>query len=121
MCVRIQRKRTAGWKTPANTKYVGRPTKWGNPFTIKCVNGKYTINSEKENLWTIMGEYCKEGYDTKAEALSDILYCYEVYVRNYLLKYLDELYDKNLSCFCNLELPCHVDIIFKLIKEFKQD
>ena len=30
--IRIQRKRTKGWKMPPNTVYVGRPTKWGNPF-----------------------------------------------------------------------------------------
>ena len=29
---RIQRKRTKGWRMPANTIYVGRPSKWGNPF-----------------------------------------------------------------------------------------
>lgn len=30
---RIQRMRTKGWKMPPNSVYVGRPTKWGNPFT----------------------------------------------------------------------------------------
>lgn len=29
---RIQRRRTKGWKMPPNTIYVGRPSKWGNPF-----------------------------------------------------------------------------------------
>lgn len=29
---RIQRKRTRGWRMPSGTKYVGRPTKWGNPY-----------------------------------------------------------------------------------------
>ncbi|MDG4798958.1 DUF4326 domain-containing protein [Micromonospora sp. WMMD980] len=29
---RIQRRRTPGWRMPANTAYVGRPTKFGNPF-----------------------------------------------------------------------------------------
>ena len=28
--IRIQRKRTKGWKMPPNTVYVGRPTKFGN-------------------------------------------------------------------------------------------
>lgn len=31
---RIQRKRTKGWKMPENTIYVGRGSKWGNPFTF---------------------------------------------------------------------------------------
>ena len=30
--VRIQRQRTRGWRMPPNTIYVGRPTRWGNPF-----------------------------------------------------------------------------------------
>ena len=29
---RIQRKRTKGSKMPPNTIFVGRPSKWGNPF-----------------------------------------------------------------------------------------
>jgi hypothetical protein len=29
---RVQRKRTKGWRMPLGAVYVGRPTKWGNPF-----------------------------------------------------------------------------------------
>lgn len=32
---RIQRKRTKGWRMPANTIYVGRPTKWQNPCKMR--------------------------------------------------------------------------------------
>ena len=32
--IRIQRKRTKGWKMPPNTIYVGRGSKWGNPFVV---------------------------------------------------------------------------------------
>jgi hypothetical protein len=31
---RIQRRRTPGWRQPANAIYVGRPTKWGNLYYI---------------------------------------------------------------------------------------
>lgn len=30
--LRIQRKRTRGWKMPVGAVYVGRPSKWGNPM-----------------------------------------------------------------------------------------
>lgn len=30
---RIQRRRTKGWRAPKGAIYVGRPTKWGNPYT----------------------------------------------------------------------------------------
>jgi Domain of unknown function (DUF4326) len=32
---RIQRRRTAGWRMPEGAVYVGRPTRWGNPFTYR--------------------------------------------------------------------------------------
>ena len=35
MPIRIQRRRTRGWKMPPNTVYVGRPTRWGNPFHVR--------------------------------------------------------------------------------------
>ena len=34
MPVRIQRSRAKGWKMPAGAIYVGRPTKFGNPFHV---------------------------------------------------------------------------------------
>lgn len=40
---RIQRKRTKGWRMPENTVYVGRPSKWGNPF--KLVAGLIYVNA----------------------------------------------------------------------------
>lgn len=36
---RIQRKRTPGWRMPPNTVYVGRGSKWGNPFTHENSGG----------------------------------------------------------------------------------
>ena len=43
---RIQRKRTKGWKMPENTKYVGRPTKWGNPFTYEKSGNRFEIKTD---------------------------------------------------------------------------
>jgi hypothetical protein len=33
--IRIQRRRTKGWRMPEGAVYVGRPTRWGNPFPWK--------------------------------------------------------------------------------------
>ena len=32
---RIQRSRRAGWHMPEGAVYVGRPTKWGNPYRVE--------------------------------------------------------------------------------------
>lgn len=37
---RIQRKRTKGWRMPPGAVYVGRPSRWGNPFPLA---GSYAV------------------------------------------------------------------------------
>lgn len=68
--------------------YVGRPTKWGNPWKVD------------NNL-----------------KLEDVLVLYETRM-NVLIekKFLDisELRGKNLACWCPLDKPCHADILLRL-------
>ena len=41
---RIQRQRTKGWTMPAGAVYVGRPTKWGNPFRGSTAVDSYLVH-----------------------------------------------------------------------------
>ena len=97
--VRVQRKRTKGWRMPKNTVSVCRPGKWGNPFKVgewgtaaECVE-KY----EKCLFKWIDG---KPHLLTEDDAIS-----------------LDELRGKNLACFCRLDQPCHADVLLRLANE----
>lgn len=84
---RIQRKRTKGWKMPENTVYVGRPTKYGNPWTV----GRQGISVK-----------------TSAEAV-------ELFKRHLAGKsHFPELRGKNLACFCRLDQPCHADVLLEI-------
>ena len=88
---RVQRKRTKGWRMPANAKYCGRPTKWGNPFKIDDYNNR-----------------------------SDVIRRYEFWLRERLKDdphFLDPLKGKDLACFCPLDKACHVDVILKILSE----
>jgi hypothetical protein len=38
MPARIQRRRSQGWRQPINAIYVGRPTRWGNPYKVGVDN-----------------------------------------------------------------------------------
>ena len=69
--------------------YIGRGSKWGNPFYI--------------------------GKDGTREEVIDK---YEKYIRNKpeLLNALHELENKVLGCYCKPK-ACHGDILVKLIKE----
>ena len=44
---RIQRKRTAGFKLPENTKCVNRGTKWGNPYKIVPAGKQWELIKNK--------------------------------------------------------------------------
>jgi hypothetical protein len=94
---RVQRKRTRGWRMPPNTVYVGRPTKWGNPWHL-------------------------EGERNRAE----LLRFYRTYLKEKLSHdphFLDELKGKDLACWCPLvdkegkPLPCHADILIEFITQ----
>ena len=83
---RIQRKREKGWRMPANTVYVGRPTKWGNPFEYASVFKRW-LNGEIK-LWAFR--------------------------REVILRSLAELRGKDLACWCPLDQPCHADVLLEL-------
>lgn len=85
---RIQRKRARGWKMPPNTVYVGRPSKWGNPFKPDSSFGL---------------RMCVRMYRTWIEI-----------GKNTLRDELSELRGKNLACWCPLDQPCHADILLEL-------
>jgi hypothetical protein len=114
--VRIQRSRKKGYKTPENTVYVGRPTKFGNPFKL-TPDGWIMCYSTKRNIqspwifWSACGGFC----------LSDIVELYERWLKGeFKLSYLpippdySILKGKNLSCFCSLDNPCHADVLLRL-------
>ncbi|MDE1854586.1 MAG: DUF4326 domain-containing protein [Thaumarchaeota archaeon] len=91
--VRVQRRRTKGWKMPPNTVYVGRPTIWGNPWKFN------------ENRDTILKEY-------RRWLLSEggISFWHRSHS-------ISELRGKNLACWCPLDQPCHADILLELANQ----
>ena len=105
--IRIQRKRTKGWRMPPNTVYVGRGSPFGNPF----------------NAAQIAVCYGHKGYPMPliplrvAPSLDRCLDMYQGYLRGLLLadpKYLDRLRGKNLACWCPLDRPCHADVLLEI-------
>lgn len=116
---RIQRKRVKGFKMPPNTKYVGRPTKWGNP--VKLLAGCIYIDASHRRTILNPWVYYAPGTITDVIALyrsilngekmdnPDLQYWSDRF-KNYDIQ---ELKDKNLSCFCSLSSPCHVDVLLE--------
>jgi len=75
--------------------YIGRPSKWGNPFSHLDVKGT-----------------------TKCSSREEAISLYENYVRNNpdLMNSLDELEWKVLGCWCKPK-ACHGDVLLKLLRE----
>lgn len=92
MPIRVHRKRIKGWRMPPNTVYVGRPTKYGNPYQVSC---------------NATDEYRKKQIEKYAQSMSVMLKQDAVV----------ELKGKNLACFCPLNKPCHADILLKIANQ----
>lgn len=105
---RIQRKRTKGYKMPDNAIYVGRPTKFGNPFQA----GKWYIPVDAclSNPFSPEWKLCK--------TIEQSVELYREYIeREVKYKRLDlhELIGHNLACWCNLKNCCHADVLIEMI------
>lgn len=100
---RIHRERTKGWRMPANTIVVSRPSIWGNPFVVDAHGSKEECVRKFEQL--LEGTLCESGGPSRKVQ------------REYLThakKHLGELRGKNLACWCKPGEPCHANVLLKL-------
>ena len=74
-------------KIPSDAVYVGRPSKWGNPYQIGVSGTR--------------GEVIQLYREDLEDAVSDNPH------------YLDKLKGKDLVCWC-APLPCHADVLLEL-------
>lgn len=89
---RIQRKRTKGWRMPENTVYVGRPSRWGNPFHVA-------------------GPADHLRRSTTEVALTE----FRLFVADLArVGWLEPLRGHDLMCWCDLSDPCHADVLLEL-------
>lgn len=94
--VRIQRSRQHKMVSPNGLPivYVGRPSKWGNPYQwYKC---------GKEEATRIFGDELEAG---------------DMGVKITIKEIKEELKGKNLACWCKLSEKCHGDILLKIANE----
>lgn len=110
---RIQRKRTRGWRMPEGAVYVGRPSRWGNPYIVQ----------EQRSKWAVLidGEYFIWSWGSKCMAAKYATHYYRAYAELQLdldPHWLDPLRQAHyLACWCALDAPCHADVLIELLKE----
>lgn len=114
---RIQRKLFKGWRMPPNTVYVGRGSKWGNPFRIgihgdaqRCVAlFERWFNPECAEIGSDLYSFrqeCRDSHNVDGWAGFQLAIVAHHYLRG-----------KNLACWCGLNEPCHADVILRIANE----
>jgi hypothetical protein len=87
MPVRIQLKRTKGWRLPANTVKVDRSTPYGNPYRIGP-------SFDRESAVSAFRGYLGERLASDPD-------------------FLEPLRGKNLACWCAPGEICHADVLLE--------
>ena len=106
MPIRIQRKRSKGWRMPENTVYVGRPTVYGNIFRAGD-RSPHNINIilDAEHAVELFKQHLKEQHRMFPFAYYSML---------------ESLKGKDLACWCPLDKPCHADVLLELAERYRK-
>ncbi len=119
--VRVQLRRTKGWRMPPNTKKVDRSTAFGNPLVCTphgCKRKPCGCCEPYRCCVDVFREYVVSGMEGRASRTGSLGIAAEAMVgyprRTKLVERLPELRGKNLACWCALDKPCHADVLLKL-------
>ncbi len=107
---RIQLRRTAGWRMPANTVVVARPSLLGNPWPAWRFDHAQAVAMHE--IWLREPNAEALGYGGDLAGLLNAL-------RDAVLQELPRLRGKNLACWCALPAPgqrdcCHAATLLRL-------
>ncbi|MGW1615756.1 DUF4326 domain-containing protein [Streptomyces sp. NPDC002285] len=117
---RIQRRRTKGWRAPDGAVYVGRPTRFGNPYRLV----------RQDNGWAV--QFGDHGvgvgtFPTGHEARRYATEAFRVWIQQaeqaeQLRLFRALLHGRGLTCWCPLPADgqpdhCHAAVLLKLANE----
>ena len=122
---RIQRRRTAGWRvsdhttSPRGAAYVGRPTRFGNPFQVARVGKVWIVFVDAapgvtgRTIATVFSE--REARQNAVDNFRVMLRTPGGSEQAELFRAL--LHGRDLTCWCPLDMPCHADVLLKLANQ----
>ncbi|MFJ6073661.1 DUF4326 domain-containing protein [Streptomyces sp. NPDC093065] len=112
---RIQRRRTKGWRAPDGAVYVGRGTRWGNPYALKrCGPTHAVVDSRTGDV--IFGST----NETEARRVSVVWFRAWLSSQPELRATVaEELQGRDLMCWCPLPADgqpdhCHAAVLLEL-------
>lgn len=91
---------------PPNAVYVGRPTKWGNPFKVGLIpcSCRSAGECQHNSLNCETPEEAVEQYRSMAKRMS----------ARRVEEIRRELRGKDLACWCPLGSVCHADVLLEI-------
>ncbi len=121
---RIQRRRTKGWRMPAGTVYVGRGSRWGNPFRVGAPHPLTGLTMDVATCTDLF----RRGLEAAAavgapeslfaDGQADLWRAWEA-VAPHLTAFavetaLGDLRGRDLACWCPPGSPCHADVLLEI-------
>lgn len=103
---RIRLYRLKGWRKPAMTILVCRPTRWGNPWVVEQHEGRWRCRDSRNGLCVPAA--------TEAEARDLAIAHYRAWIAPQAEAVRGALRGYNLACFCRLDQPCHADVLLEI-------
>lgn len=88
--VRIQLRRSRGWRKPEGAVVVSRPSKWGNPYHGEGPHDRGRVTA------------CYRDWIERPEQAA------------FRAQAAAELRGRDLACWCPLDRPCHADVLLEL-------
>ncbi|MER5875514.1 DUF4326 domain-containing protein [Streptomyces sp. NPDC001910] len=123
---RIQRRRTKGWRAPADAVYVGRGSKWGNPCTQIRMPALDGSEWEREGrLGKTSGQHHAFVHPDKTVTSHLVLDATREQAVEMFRRWLtdatslaaavrEQLAGRDLMCWCPLDEPCHADVLLEV-------
>lgn len=107
---------------PEGAVYVGRPSRWGNPFTV--MNGGrqgWLVWDDRDRLG-LTAQTTSDGYiasfPNRTEAAAHAVRLYKKWITSAQARGRDMvplLRGHDLACWCPEGEPCHADVLLRLV------
>lgn len=103
---------TRGWRKPADAVYIGRPSRWGNPWRVdgRVITRAGAVERFARNIE--LNEILDDEPDNSLAGIATVAYPSVEEIRSALA-------GRDLMCWCPLDKPCHGDVLLYVANVIK--
>jgi hypothetical protein len=118
---RIQRKRVKGWTKPEGAVYVGRGSRYGNPFRLVREGNLWIVRVDPADgvVGRTVGDYVLER-QARQVAVDEFRAMFRGPAGWELAEYFAlRLHGRDLMCWCAEDQACHADVLLELAAQVR--